>query len=170
MTHYLTALRFFVFSLVFMAAYHQTKAKGFKEFDRKEFYRILKSGTISEINDEIALLQSSGLVDKDAFEGTLLMKKAGLADKPKDKLNFFKSGRIKLETAINNDSGKVEYRFMRLIIQEHAPKAVKYQAQITSDSAYIKENFKTAQPELQQVIVDYSKNSKALQQKDFQSS
>ncbi len=161
-------MRLFIFSLFFIGVFLQTNAGVTNSFDRKEFYKILKSGTPDDINNEISLVQSSGMLNKDAFEGTLLMKKAGLITVAKQKLQFFKSGRIKLETAISTDSVNVEYRFMRLIIQEHAPKVVKYQAQIETDAGFITKHFKTASPELQQIITDYSKNSKTLSTKDLQ--
>jgi len=161
-------MRSFIFLLLFIGVFLQANAGVANSFDRKEFYKILKSGTLDEINNEISLVQSSGMVNKEAFEGTLLMKKAGLVAVAKQKLQFFKSGRIKLETAISTDSANVEYRFMRLIIQEHAPKVVKYQAQVETDAAFITKHFKNASPELQQIIIDYSKNSKTLNTKDLQ--
>jgi hypothetical protein len=161
-------MRLFIFSLFFIGVFLQTNAGVTNNFDRKDFYRILKSGTLDDINNEISLVQSSGMLNKDAFEGTLLMKKAGLVTVAKQKLQFFKSGRIKLETVISTDSANVEYRFMRLIIQEHAPKVVKYQDQIETDAAFITKHFKNVSPELQQIIIDYSKNSKTLNIKDIQ--
>jgi hypothetical protein len=160
-------MRLFIFSLFFIGVFLQANAGVTNNFDRQEFYKILKSGTPGDINNEISMVQSSGMLNKDAFEGTLLMKKAGLVTVAKQKLQLFKSGRIKLETAISTDSANVEYRFMRLIIQEHAPKVVKYQAQIETDAAFITKHFKNASPELQQIMIDYSKNSKTLSTKDL---
>src|SRR5689334_16024460 len=118
-------MRLIVLSFLFIAGALQSKAGFVNNFDKKAFYKVLKSGTVEAINEEIALIQSSIIQNKDAFEGTLLMKKADLVTRPKDKLDIFKKGRIKLETAIKNDSTNTEYRFMRLIIQEHAPKQAK---------------------------------------------
>ena len=161
-------MRLFIFSVFFIAVFLHANAGVANNFDRKNFYKILKSGTLDDIDSEITLIQSSGMPDKDAFEGALLMKKAGLITVAKQKLQFFKSGRIKLETAISTDSVNVEYRFMRLVIQEHAPKVVKYQARIQTDAAFITEHFKIASPELQKIIIDYSKNSKTLQGKELE--
>lgn len=161
-------MKTFILSLLFFASFQQTKANALGNFDKQEYYKILKAGGLDDVSDEILLVQSSGLLNKDAFEGTLLMKKAGLVEKAKDKLDLFKSGRIKLETAIKNDSTNVEYRFMRLIIQEHAPKVVKNQSQLKSDADYITKNFKTLSPDLQEIVNDYSKTSKTLQTKNLQ--
>ena len=78
------------------------------------------------------------------------------------KLNLFKSGRLKLETAIKKDKTNAEFSFLRLIIQEHAPKVVDYRNNIENDVAVIRSNFKTMPPEVQQAINDYSKKSKVL--------
>ena len=98
----------------------------FQQFDKTTYYKILKSGSIEEINNEISLINTSSLKDKDAFKGALMMKKAGLLKVPKEKLDNFKKGATKLETVLRDDTSNVEYRFLRLIIQEHAPKVVKY--------------------------------------------
>src|ERR1700761_5589228 len=116
--------------IVSVALFHQTKANTNQSFDKQEYYRILKTGNINEIDDEIDMIEKSNLASKDAFEGTLLMKKADLVKKPKDKLDLFKSGRIKLETEISKNNSNTEFRFLRLIIEEHAPKVVKYRANI----------------------------------------
>jgi len=140
-----------------------------QNFDKALYYKILKSGTTKEINDEISKIDASSLADKDAFKGALLMRKAGLADVPKKKLDYFKSGRIKLETVLKNDSTNAEYRFLRLIIQEHSPKIVKYNGQVHEDAAFIKKNYKTLTPDVQKVLIDYSQTSKFLKPQDFQS-
>jgi hypothetical protein len=90
------------------------------------------------------------------------MKRSELFAKAKDKLNVFKSGRSKLESSISKDSGNTEYRFLRLIIQEHAPKVVKYRSELEEDSRLIQTNFNSLSQFLQQLIIDYSKDSKVL--------
>ncbi|MEP6683274.1 MAG: hypothetical protein ABJA35_08440, partial [Parafilimonas sp.] len=60
------------------------------------------------------------------------------------------------------------YRFLRLIIQEHAPKIVKYNKEIDADASFIKKNYKNLSPDIQKILIDYSQNSKALKQQDFQ--
>ncbi|GAC1594260.1 MAG: hypothetical protein NVS3B8_07890 [Chitinophagaceae bacterium] len=122
---------------------------------------------MEEINNELAIVRAASINEKGAYEGALLMRKAGLLKKPEEKLKAFKSGRIKLETAIldNNDNG--EYRFLRLTIQEHAPRIVKYYKELEKDSQYIQKVFKNLSPAVQKAILDYSKTSKTLRQEDF---
>jgi hypothetical protein len=138
-----------------------------QDFDRAVFYEIMKSGGVKEINEELVLVDASSIKEQDAYKGALLMKKAGLVKKAKDKLKFFKSGRINFETAIRSDSNKVEYHFLRLTIQEHAPKVVKYSAQLESDRKFIIKFFKNLSPVAQHAVIDYSKTSKVLHPEDF---
>ncbi len=138
-----------------------------QQFDKTSYYQVLKKGTVKEINDQLLLIDASSLKNKDAFKGALLMKKAGLVNVPKQKLDFFKSGRIKLETEIKHDSLNVEYHFLRLMIQEHAPKIVKYNKNIEEDAAFIKKNYKELSPDVQKIVIDYSQTSKVLKPKDF---
>ena len=156
-------MRIIVLLLFMVGGVYQAKASlPLKNFDRKAYYNVLKSGTVDAIDAEIAKVQSSNMSGKEAFEGTLLMKKADLMNKPKDKLDLFKKGRIKLETAISNDNTNTEYRFMRLIIQEHAPKQAKYKNELAADADFVTKNFKSLSQELQDIIIDYSKQSKTL--------
>lgn len=140
-----------------------------QDFDKASYYKILKSGSAKEIDNELSKIDASTLTDKEAFKGALLMKKAGLVDVPKKKLDYFKAGRIKLETVLREDSTNAEYRFLRLIIQEHAPKVVKYSSQLQQDAAFIKKNYKTLSPDIQKIVIDYSTTSKFLKPQDFQS-
>ncbi len=139
-----------------------------QQFNKTEYYAILKTGTVSEINNEMALIDASSLGGKEAFAGTLQMKKAGLLKVPKEKLSNFKKGATKLEMVLRSDTSNVEYRFLRLIIQEHSPRVVKYRSRIEDDAAFIKKNYKALSPEVQKVVIDYSQTSKALKPQDFE--
>ncbi len=131
-------------------------------FDRTAFYNAMASEKVEEVNTQLNIVKTSSINEKDAFEGALLMRKAGLVAKAKDKLHLFKEGRKKLEASIKKDSDNTEYYFLRLIIQEHAPKAVDYKSNIDHDSKLIRTNYKTLLPAVQQAIADYSKKSNAL--------
>jgi len=117
--------------------------------------------------NKLTLLNSASINEKEAYEGALLMRKSGLLKKAAEKLKLFKKGRIKLETALLKDSSNGEYHFLRLTIQEHAPKIVKYRAELETDKQYIIKSFKNLSPVVQQAIIDYSKNSKILNPEDF---
>jgi len=153
---------FFIGLLIFplaLIAY----GKNMQAFDKAAFYVALSSESVDVINKQLLAVKSSSVAEKEAYEGALLMKKAGvISGTAREKLNLFKSGRSKLEYAISKDNSNTEYRFLRLIIQEHAPKIVKYRSEIEPDSQIVRTNFKNLPQYLQQVITDYSKTSKVL--------
>ena len=97
-----------------------------QKFEKAEFYKVMDSGDLTAINSQIEIVQGSSSPYKEGYEGALLMRKAGKVPVPAQKLKFFKAGRIKLETAMLADNDNTEYHFLRLAIEEHAPKIVKY--------------------------------------------
>jgi len=138
-----------------------------QKFEKAEFYEVMKSGTLETITNELEAVKSAPEKERDGYEGALLMKKAGLLKKPKDRLSFFKQGRIKLETALLADPENTEFHFLRLAIEERAPKIVKYHSDNEKDKAIIIKNFKSQSPAVRHAILDYSENSKVLHKEDF---
>ena len=67
-----------------------------------------------------------------------------------------------LEAAIKQDPDNAEFRFLRLIVQEHAPGALGYKTDIEKDSEMIRKYYKSLPEEVQHTIEDYSKKSKFL--------
>jgi hypothetical protein len=152
-----------VFSLLLIFSFAVVQGKSQQQgFDKTSFYTTIASGSADAIDAQLNILSGSLMSEKEAYEGTLLMKKAGLVSKARDKLSLFKSGRSKLESSISKDKNNTEYRFLRLIIQEHAPGIVRYHNEMDEDSKLIQANFKSLSPFLQQQITDYSKKSKVL--------
>ena len=131
-------------------------------FDKSAFYAAMASDNMEAINNQLTIVKTSSINEKEAYEGAMLMKKAGLVTSAKEKINLFKAGRIKLEAAIKKNKENAEFSFLRLIIQEHAPKIVNYDDNIKIDVAAIRSNYKTLHPVVQQAISDYSKKSKNL--------
>ncbi len=139
-----------------------------QSFDREAFYSVMALGKLGEINDELFIVSASMISEKEAYEGALLMRKAGLLKKAEEKIKIFKAGRIKLEMALRDDEDNGEYRFLRITIQEHAPHVVKYYKELEKDSHFLEKHFKTLSPAVQKAILDYCKNSKVLKQENFQ--
>jgi hypothetical protein len=135
--------------------------------DRKQFYAAIASTDPGEVDRALIKLQEEQFLDKDAFEGALLMKKAGLVRKAGEKLKLFKAGRAKLEQAIKNDEANAEYRFLRLVIQENSPGIVRYKAELRSDSAIVRAAFPKLDPVVRQAVRDYAKKSRFLKEADF---
>ena len=138
-----------------------------QSFNRKDFYAVMASANLKNVDGQINLLKNWGVAGKQAFEGALLMKKAGLVKVPAKKLSLFKQGHKKLEAAIDDDKDNGEYRFLRLMIQENAPGILGYKKDLDKDSAYLRQSFKKLPTDVQQAITDYSKTSKALRTEDF---
>jgi hypothetical protein len=157
-----------LFALIFLLHVVQTQAKFIlPKFDKAAFYAVIKNGNKDEIENELTVVASSSTPEKDGYEGFLLMRKAGLVGKPAEKLRLFKAGRIKLETSIAADAENAEYHFLRLIIEEKAPKIVKYHNDIEADKEIIIKAYKKLPEAVQQAIMDYSKNSKVLHSTDL---
>jgi hypothetical protein len=138
-----------------------------KEFNKAAFYSVMASGELNKIDHEIEVVQNTAIAEKQGYEGALLMRKAGLVPKPKDRLKYFKEGRIKFDGAIMADADNGEYHFLRLTIQEHAPNAVKYKGDLEKDKQFIVQHFKSMPATVQKAIVEYSKNSGVLHREDF---
>jgi len=161
-------MRISIFLVILVLANLNSGAKNAPQtFDKSKFYSVMASGKVDDINNEITIVSSSEASYKEGYEGALLMRKAGLLKIPAEKLKYFKRGRIKLETALLNDKDNTEYHFLRLTIQEHAPKIVKYHDQLETDKEYIKKSFKNLPPVVQQAIINYSISSKVLNSQDL---
>jgi hypothetical protein len=150
-------------SLVFFLAAVTVQGNSQKAgFDKAAFYSAMAANDLDQVNTQLNILKNASITEKEAYEGAMLMKKAGLINRAKEKLSLFKAGRLKLEASIKKDNKNAEFNFLRLIIQEHAPKMVNYRDDLDTDSLLVSSNFKTLPPVVQQAISDYSKNSKVL--------
>ncbi|QQL49398.1 hypothetical protein [Mucilaginibacter ginkgonis] len=136
-----------------------------QKFERSAFYKAMASGKVDDVDEQLTL--AGNTPGHEAYEGVLLMRKAGLVGRPKDKLKYFKAGRLKFQTAFAADSNNTEYRFLRLAIQEKAPKIVKYHSNINDDKQFIIAHYKTLPPVVQQAVTEYSKTSKVLHPADL---
>lgn len=136
-------------------------------FDKSGYYHVMASGDLAAVDSELVVLSHALPKEKEAYEGALQMRKAGLLRRPKEKLAVFRSGALKLETALAKDTGNGEYHFLRLIIQEHAPAVVHYHSDEEKDRAFIYRVFKTLSPVVQKAIRDYSEHSKLLRAKEL---
>src|SRR6202044_3966843 len=104
------------------------------------------SASLKQIDKELTSVTATTAPEREAYKGALLMRKAGLLSRPKEKLAAFKSGAALLEGCLANDSTNVEYHFLRLMIQEHAPRIVHYDRDQEQDSRVITRSFRTLSP------------------------
>lgn len=135
--------------------------------DRSQFYKVFSSESEQLVNDLLTQLEkdnSSSLLN--AFKGALYMKQSSFLSKAKVKIETFKKGRILLENEIEAQPNNVEYRFLRLVIQEQAPSIVRYKSEIETDKQFVINNYSTLDHLLQKYISEYSKQSVALSKID----
>jgi len=154
-------------AMVLMTICFVSRSHAQQKFNKATFYAVMDSSEVAAIDDEIELVKASSLTGKDGYEGALLMRKAGKINGAKKKLDLFKAGRIKLETAILAEPDNTEFRFLRLAIEEHAPRIVKYRSDIDKDKLMIQKNFKSLPESVRHAIISYAKKSKVLHAEDF---
>jgi hypothetical protein len=91
-----------------------------------------------------------------------LIIKAKVIIKAKDKMNLFRSGRSKPESCISKEPGNIEYRFLRFIIQQYAPKIVKYRNEAEGNGQLIHAIFIGFHNSFSSKLLDHSKTSMIL--------
>lgn len=129
---------------------------------KTDFYKAFSLNDTVLINNQLKIISNSKIIEKKAFIGALLMKKAGLVSSLKNKLNFFKKGRLLLEEAILNEKQNTEYRFLRIMIQENCPSILMYYKNLEEDKQMIIKNFSKLEIDVKNAIIDYFKTSKTL--------
>lgn len=147
---------FFIFLFVSLSSYGQTEA------NKQAFYNALSSNSAAIWNKQMENAKSLTGNEKPAFEGALQMRKAGSLKVPAQKLSLFKQGHKQLEAAIDKEPQNPEFRFLRLMVQEHAPKVLGYNKNISDDVKLIKSNYKNLPTVTKHAILAYSSTSKNL--------
>jgi hypothetical protein len=130
--------------------------------NRTAYYKAMELNNKDLVNGELAELKTAPDEIRDAFTGAMLMKKASFTAAASTKLHLFRQGHKMLEDAIKKDPDNVEFRFLRLIIQEHAPGILGYKNDLQKDSDQISKSYKSLPEDVQQIMIDYSKKSKFL--------
>ena len=135
----------------------------------KTFYKALSSNSLELINAALSKLEhEKPSSTTNAYKGTLLMKKSEFMETPAMKVKVFKEGAKLLEAAIEKYPANVEYRFLRLTIQENAPKLLKYNTTIEQDKSLIIKGYKKLNSNTRTHILAYAQQSKILTVKDLE--
>lgn len=135
--------------------------------DRSGFYAVYSTASLDGINNFITKLENGGSSENKAFLGALFMRKSGLISSRKEQLSFFKKGRVLLEKEIEESPNNAEYRFLRITIQEQAPKILGYNRNLDQDKKVLIKGFKDLNPETQKAIIGYAKKSHLLKNADL---
>lgn len=138
-----------------------------QDFNKPAYYQVMENGNIESVDKQLRIIESNTGINKEAYAGAMLMKKAGLVKGAGKKLNVFKDGHKKLEAAIEKDKENAEWHFLRLLIQENAPKILGYRSDIDKDATLIQASFKKLAPEVQSAVLDYRKKSNSLKKLNF---
>ncbi len=135
----------------------------FSEINRVRFYQAIQSGSLKQVTEEInSLSKNKASINKDAFLGAMIMKKAQFMKTPKEKLTVFKKGRDLLESAIKKNPNNAEFRFLRLLIQENCPKILKYNTNREEDAELIQQKINTLPKVTQKQVRNYALRSHYL--------
>ncbi len=130
--------------------------------NREAFYKAMEGNKKDLVNAQLEELKTAPEEIRQAFMGAMLMKRASFSGSAGVKLRYFKQGHKMLESSIKEDPDNTEYRFLRLMVEEHAPGVLGYKEDIQEDCELIRKSYKTLPPDIQQFIVSYSKKSKFL--------
>ncbi|MDH5365651.1 MAG: hypothetical protein OEW67_01590 [Cyclobacteriaceae bacterium] len=127
------------------------------------FYKALSSKEISIIDKQIKELQNLETNSQiRAYQGAIIMKRSSFEEAVKDKIAMFRKGHTALEEEIVKFPDNIEYRFLRLAIQENAPSILGYNSNIKTDKLIIIEQYNNLPQTLKTHILNYSKDSKIL--------
>ncbi|WP_026631598.1 hypothetical protein [Dyadobacter alkalitolerans] len=140
----------------------------FIQSEKKEFYKALSSGEESAIDQALANLEKEKPASRiNAYKGALTMKKAGFQKSVKVKVKTFKKGAYMLEDEIKSNPANTEYRFLRLTVQEHAPKVLKYNKQLDEDKQAVIGGYGKLDNDLKAIVYNYAKDSKVLKESEL---
>ena len=130
------------------------------------FFDAYYSESLSKIDGALERLEASdlSLLKNKAFRATLQMKKSGFMKTPLQKIKLFKEGCRELEAVIESAPSEVLYRFLRLTIQEKAPKILKYNSAIEDDANIVRKGYKKLNSVQQKFVLEYAKQSTILKQ------
>jgi hypothetical protein len=127
------------------------------------FYKAFGSDSLPAIDQALEQLTHQKQTGSTcAYTGGLKMKKSGYLQGAAKKISVFKEGRALLEKAIAQAPNNAEFRFIRLTIQENAPKILKYNKNIAEDKAIILAGYRKMDSKTRAYIKDYANQSALL--------
>ncbi|HLW07776.1 MAG TPA: hypothetical protein VKY45_09430 [Marinilabiliaceae bacterium] len=131
--------------------------------DKKYFYDVFKGGSMDSVDALLSVYEEMEPVGEELiFKGALYVKKAGFLNNLGQKIELFKKGREIVEKKIEEQPENVEFRFVRLIIQEKVPAILRYNSNKAEDAEMVIKGVNQLEKEVQEAIFDYSKNSSSL--------
>lgn len=131
--------------------------------DKTSFYTAFESSSMTTIDMRLDNLgNESKSTQRDAYIGALTMKKSQFKETPKEKISVFKEGKVLLESSISKEPKNEEYRFLRFVIQENAPKILKYNSNINEDLKIVIEKYPSMDSSVKKAVKNYALKSAHL--------
>lgn len=132
--------------------------------DKKYFYEVFKAESADSVDALLKVYEEMEVSSAEVilFKGALYIKKSGFLKNLNEKLELFKKGRLIVEQKIEEQPDNVEFRFVRLIIQEKVPGILRYHKNKEEDAEMVVEGVSRLDKDVQDAIFDYSKNSTSL--------
>lgn len=134
---------------------------------RKQYYNASKSKQNADQFYELVSTAKGNNVLL-AYKGAAITLKSKFASGLKSKKQLFIEGVTLVETAVKDSPDNTEIRLIRLSIQEHTPKLLKYKEHIEGDKKQIISAFDKLPQDLKEYIKDYVKQSKVFTEKEKQ--
>lgn len=137
--------------------------------DREQFYKVFESDSPENIKELLLHYQNIPVTESlnKVFKGALLIKKSAYLNTLSDRVEYFKLGRELIEEEIKKYPQEIEYRFIRLILQEQTPQVLRYKNEISEDKNIILESWNSIDNELKKRIIDYAAKSEVLDLNEF---
>jgi hypothetical protein len=131
--------------------------------DKTHYFEVLSGNKSDKIKSEVQRLEKmTSTSEIRAYLGAMMMKEAQYYQSTKEKLSRFNKGKALLEAEIKGNKTAVDYRFLRLMIQENCPKILNYHSHVKEDADLIIKDYSKQNSALKAVILTYSKSSSAL--------
>lgn len=93
-----------------------------------------------ELINFIDLLETVDCIKSGPYLASATMQKAQFAIAPWTKYNYFRKGKKHLEEFIEKYPDNIEARYVRFLVQTHAPFFLGYNNQVHSDADFIRSN------------------------------
>lgn len=156
------ALFFILFLVSFLAQSQDLKTI------RTQYPKAVESAEITaKLDGELANINSSNKPVLIAYKGAVLTLQAKFAQKNSDKKEFFKQGVSLIESAVSAESSNIELRYIRLSVQENAPKFLGYHKNIEEDKKFIlKHAGSISSAELEEIVKDFVMKSENFEQNE----
>jgi len=110
---------------------------------RKDYVNAIQNKDITfQLNKELTQIQKTDNKVLVAYKGAVLTLMAKFAENRSDKKKYFKDGATLINFAVSEKPNNVEIRYIRLGVQENAPKIVSYRKNKEEDKQFILEHYK----------------------------